>query len=330
MKSRRIILIVILLVLAAAAYLYAPRWLHRQQPAQAMKLSGNVEAHESLVGFKVTGRIVELPIEEGQVVQSGQLLAALDDADYRQAVAADEATVIVRDRQLDLALAGSRRQDIAASQQAVIDAKADLDQKQKDLVRYNDLFAKDEIAAQTRDQAQTNVDRAQANYKRQQEIYNELVEGTRHEEIDVDRASLKQAHANVQLSSVKLGYTRLFAPLAGVITVRQAELGEVMSPGTPVVSLADLDHIWVRVYVPETQLGRVRYGQEVSVGTDTYPNKRYRGRVSFVSPEAEFTPKSVQTDQERVTLVYRMKVDIENPKHDLKPGMPADVYIPLS
>ncbi|MGA3315906.1 MAG: efflux RND transporter periplasmic adaptor subunit [Candidatus Korobacteraceae bacterium] len=327
---KRILPIAVLIVLAIAALVLVPRWLHRQQPPQEMKLSGNVEAHESLVSFKVTGRIVELPVEEGQAVESGQLLASLDNADYRQAVAVDEATAQVRDQQLNLALAGSRPQDIQAAQQSVLDAKADLEQKQKDLIRYNDLFAKDEIAGQTRDQAQTNVDRAQATYQRQQEIYNELVEGTRKEEIAVDRANLQQAHATIRLSAVRLRYTTLNAPLAGVITVRQAELGEVVSPGTAVVTLADLDHIWVRVYVPETELGRIRFGQVVSVGTDTYPGKRYRGRVSFVSPEAEFTPKSVQTEKERVTLVYRVKVDIENPNHELKPGMPADVYVPLS
>ncbi len=327
---KRILPIAVLILLAIAAVVLVPRRLHRQQTPPEMKLSGNVEAHESLVSFKVTGRIVELPVEEGQAVESGQLLASLDKADYRQAVAVDEATAQVRDRQLNLALAGSRPQDIQAARQSVLDAQADLEQKQKDLVRYNALFAKDEIAGQTRDQAQTNVDRAQATYRRQQEIYNELVEGTRKEEIAVDRASLRQAHADIELSGIRLGYTTLNAPLAGVITVRQAELGEVVSPGTPVVTLADLDHIWVRVYVPEPDLGRIRFGQEVSVGTDSYPGKRYRGRVSFVSPEAEFTPKSVQTEKERVTLVYRVKVDIENPQHDLKPGMPADVYVPLS
>ncbi len=242
---KRILPIAVLILLAIAAVVLVPRRLHRQQTPPEMKLSGNVEAHESLVSFKVTGRIVELPVEEGQAVESGQLLASLDKADYRQAVAVDEATAQVRDRQLNLALAGSRPQDIQAARQSVLDAQADLEQKQKDLVRYNALFAKDEIAGQTRDQAQTNVARAQATYRRQQEIYNELVEGTRKEEIAVDRASLRQAHADIELSGIRLGYTTLNAPLAGVITVRQAELGEVVSPGTPVVTLADLDHIWV-------------------------------------------------------------------------------------
>ncbi len=325
---RRRIWIVLLLLLGAGVAVYSLR-ADKRDPAKDMKLSGNIEAHESLVSFKVTGRIVELPIEEGQAVQAGQLLARLDNDDYRQALAVDQATARVRDSQLKLALAGSRTQDIQAAYQSVVDAKADLEQKQRDLDRYNDLLAKDEIAAQTRDQQQTAVDRAKANYARQQEIYNELVEGTRKEEIAVDRASLHQANQSVALSQVRLDYTTLEAPLSGVILVRQAELGEVVSLGTPVYTLADLDHIWVRVYVPEDALGRIKWGQEVSVGTDTYPNKRYHGRISFISSEAEFTPKSVQTEKERVTLVYRVKVDIDNANHELKPGMPADVYIPL-
>ena len=126
-----------------------------------------------------------------------------------------------------------------------------------------------------------------------------------------------------------LGYTVLRAPFSGVILVRQTELGEVMQPGTPVVTLADLDHVWLRAYVSETDLGKIRWGQSATVTTDTYPGKKYPGRISFISSSAEFTPKSVETHQERVTLVYRIKIDVENPTHELKPGMPADALIQL-
>lgn len=326
---KRIIPIVLLVAAVVAGVELYPRWSRKDRQEREMKFSGNIEAHESLVGFKVTGRIVGLPVEEGQAVEAGQLLAQLDRDDYQRAVAVDRANARVRNDQLALALAGSRSQDVQAAYQSVLDAKADLEQKEKDLTRYNDLYAKDEVPGQTRDQAETNVVRAKATYKRQQEIYNELVEGTRKEEIAVDRANLHQARANIALSQVRLDYTTLTAPFAGVILVREAELGEVVSPGTPIYTLADLDHIWVRIYIPETELGKIKWGQEVSIGTDTYPNKRYHGRVSFISSEAEFTPKSVQTDEERVTLVYRAKVDIDNTNHELKPGMPADVYVPM-
>ena len=112
-----------------------------------------------------------------------------------------------------------------------------------------------------------------------------------------------------------------------MIQVRQAELGEIMVPGTPVVTLADLDHVWLRAYINETDIGKVRYGQTATVTTDTYPGKKYTGRVSFISANAEFTPKSVETHAERVTLVYRIRIDIDNPSHELVPGMPADATL---
>jgi len=297
---KRVIPVVLLLIAAGVTAYFYPEWFQSRVAVSEMKLSGNIEAHESLVAFKVPGRIVDLPVEEGQTVKAGQLLARLDTDDYRQQLAMDDATRHVRDRQLELALAGSREQDIQAAYQAVLDARADLDQKQKDFERYDALYKKDEIPAQTRDLALTNVTRARATLARLE-----------------------------QMSRIRLSYTTLTAPFTGVILVRQAELGEVMSAATPVVTLADLDHIWVRVYLPETDLGRMRWGQDVSVRTDTYPGKTYRGKVSFISSEAEFTPKSVQTDRERVTLVYRVKVDVENPNYELKPGMPADVYVPV-
>ena len=326
---KRVLLLLLLVAIGAAAVYFHPQWFRKPPNANVLKLSGNLEAHESLVSFKVTGRIINLPVDEGMTVKAGDLLARLDNDDYRQQVAVDEATSRVRDRQLALGLAGSRTQDIEAAQQAILDAQADLEQKKRDYARYQALYEKDEIPAQTRDQAATNVTRAQATYDRAQLIYNELAEGTRKEELAVQRANVHQADQNLHLSSIRLAYTVLRAPFDGVVLVRQAELGEVVLPGTAIVTLADLNHLWVRVYVPETDLGKVHWGQAVDVRTDTYPDKIYRGRISFISSEAEFTPKSVQTEKERVTLVYRVKVDVENPNRELKPGMPADAYIKL-
>jgi HlyD family secretion protein len=320
-----------LVLLAASASLGAmrfyPEWFGRREAKNELKLSGNIEAHESLVSFKIPGRIIDLPVDEGMTMKCGDLLARLDSDDYRQQVNVDEATAHVRDRQLALGLAGSRVQDIEAGRQAVIDAQADLDEKKKDLARYQALFDLDEVTGQLRDQAATAVTRAEATLERNKQIYNELVEGTRKEELDVDRSNVRQAHENLEMSRIRLRYTVLRAPFNGVVLVREAELGEVVSPGTPIVTLADLDHIWLRVYLPETDLAKVRWGQEVEVRTDTYPDKVYRGRISVISSDAEFTPKSVQTEEERVTLVYRIKVDVENPNYELKPGMPADAYI---
>ncbi len=326
---KRVIPLLLLLAIGGAVVYFHPQWFRKPIDENVLRLSGNIEAHESLVSFKVTGRIIALPVDEGMTLKSGDLLARLDNDDYRQQVAMDESAIHVRNRQLTLGLAGSRTQDIEAAKLAMLDAQADLEQKKKDYARYQALYEKDEIPGQTRDLAATNVTRAQATYDRAQQIYNELVEGTRKEELAVDRANVHQADQNLEMSRIKLTYTVLRAPFTGVVLVRQAELGEVVSPGTPIVTLADLDHLWVRVYVPETDLGKVHWGQAVDVRTDTFPDRIYHGGISFIASDAEFTPKSVQTEKERVTLVYRVKVDVENPNHELKPGMPADALIKL-
>jgi HlyD family secretion protein len=328
---KRVITVLVLLAAAIAAGVYFyPRLTKKPESTNRLTLSGNIEAHESLVSFKVPGRIVELPVEEGQQVEQGVLLARLEDADVRQRVRIDEASVGVRQSNLALTLAGTREQEVKAAQQSMIDAQADLDQKKLDNDRAQQLFGKDEISAQERDQAATALKRAEAIFKAAQQRYNEAVEGSRKEDVEIARANLNQANANLGLSRVNLDYTVLHAPSAGVITVRQAELGEVVAPGSPVVTLADLDHIWLRAYVAETDLGSIHWGQEANVTTDTYPGKQYHGRISFISSNAEFTPKSVQTNKERVTLVYRIKIDIDNPNHELKPGMPADAHIILA
>jgi HlyD family secretion protein len=328
---KRAIPIVILLAAAVAAGLYYyPRLTKKSAPANQLTLSGNIEAHESLVGFKVAGRIVALPVEEGQQVEQGALLARLDDADYQQKVRIDEAGVGVRSSDLALTLAGTRHQEVKAAQQTVIDAQADLNQKNLDNERARQLFAKDELSAQDRDLAATALKRAQAVFQAAEQRYNEAVEGSRKEEIAIARANLNAASADLGLSQVNLGYTVLRAPSAGVVTVRQAELGEVVAPGSPVVTLADLDHIWLRAYIAETDLGRIRWGQAATITTDTYPGRQNHGRISFISSNAEFTPKSVQTYKERVTLVYRIKIEIDNFNHELKPGMPADARIDLA
>lgn len=328
---KRLIPIGILLaaVIAAGFYFY-PRFAKKPAPSNELTLSGNIEAHESLVSFKVQGRIVELPVEEGQQVEQGALLARLEDADFKQKVRIDEAGVAVRESNLALTLAGTREQEVKASQQSVLDAEADVAQKHADNERAQQLFSKDEISAQDRDLAATALKRSEAALKAAQQRFNEAQEGARKEDIAIARANLAQAKADLGLSRIDESYTVLRAPAAGVITVREAELGEVVAPGSPVVTLADVDHIWLRAYIAETDLGRIHWGQDATITTDTYPGKQYHGRISFISPDAEFTPKSVQTYKERVTLVYRIKIDIDNPNHELKPGMPADARLQLA
>ena len=310
----------------AGGYLYV-RTAANQAADTTLRISGNIEAHESVVSFKVQGRIVELPVQEGQYVKQGDLLARLDNDDYGQQVSVDEATVGTREAELELAVAGSRVQEIQAAKQTLIDAQADLELKRAEFRRRQALLAEQGVSREDLDNAASNLKRAQATYERIKQTYDQIVEGTRKEEIAVRRANLAFAREALQMSRVKLAYTVLSAPVSGVVLVRQTELGEVVSPGTPVVTIADVDHLWVRGYLNETDLGRVRWGQSATAHTDTYPDKAYQGRVSFISSQAEFTPKSVETHKERVTLVYRIKIDLDNPNHELKPGMPADAVI---
>jgi HlyD family secretion protein len=329
MKRAIPILILLAAAIAAGIYFY-PHLKAKPEPSNEISLSGNIEAHESLLSFKVPGRIVELPIEEGQQVRPDDLLARLEDSDFKQKVRIDEAGVVVRQSSLALALAGTRDQEIKAIQQSVIDAQADLALKKLDNDRAQQLFSKDEISAQDRDRAVTAAKRSEAALNAAQQRLNQAEEGARKEDINIARANLEQAKANLGLSRINASYTTLRAPSAGIVTIRQAELGEVIAPGSPVVSVADLDHIWLRSYIAETDLGRIHWGQDAAITTDTYPGKQYHGRISFIASNAEFTPKSVQTYKERVTLVYRIKIDIDNANHELKPGMPADAHLQLA
>ncbi len=324
--KRTVLIILGALAVMTGGYLYI-RTAANEAADTTLRISGNIEAHESVVSFKVQGRIVELPVQEGQYVKQGDLLARLDNDDYRQQVSVDEATVATREAELDLAVAGSRVQEIQAAKQTLIDAQADMELKRTEFQRRQALLAEQGVSKEDVDSARTQLKRAQATYERVKHTYDQIVEGTRKEEIAVRRAHLESAREALKMSRVKLGYTVLSAPVSGVVLVRQAELGEVVSAGTPVVTIADVDHLWMRGYLNEMDLGRVKWGQTATIRTDTYPNKPYKGRVSFISSQAEFTPKSVETHKERVTLVYRIKIDLDNTEHELKPGMPADAVI---
>jgi HlyD family secretion protein len=325
---KKIILIAIVLAAVVAVVFYSRG--NQQPPDTSLHISGNIEAHQSLVSFKVQGRIVDLPVQEGQYVKAGDVLARIDSDDYRRQVGVDAAQVHARTAELQLALAGSRPQEIKASEQTLRDAQADLELRKIELQRNQALHDKDEVSAETLDTVRTNLQRSQATYEHAKQVYDQIVEGTRKEQIEVNRANVHVAEQSLGVSQLKLDYTMLAAPTDGVVLVRQAEKGEVVAPGTPVCTVADVDHLWVRGYIAETDLGRVKWGQAATVQTDTFPGKTYRGRVSFISSEAEFTPKSVETHKERVTLVYRVKIDVENPNHELKPGMPADAVIETS
>ena len=281
-------------------------------------VSGNIEAHQAVLGFKtVQSRIVELPFDEGQWVEKGTLLARLDDSDYRQQVAVNEATLDMQTRQLAAA-----EKNLTAAQRTVDFDAADLEFRDAQYKRAAFLLEKGAGTAEQRDQTYAAWRQATAAHQR-----DEALQNAAERQVELAQASIRNATETLKLSRIILGYTELRAPFSGVIQVRQAELGEIMVPGTPVVTLSDLDHVWLRAYINETDIGKVRYNQPATVTTDTYPGKKYQGRVTFISGNAEFTPKSVETHAERVTLVYRVRIDIYNPTHELVPGMPADAAL---
>jgi HlyD family secretion protein len=318
--KKRIIVLVVVLIVGIGAWTGYSLFFNDIVATDNLLVSGNVEAHESVVSFKaVQSRVVELPFDEGQWVKAGTLLARLDDSDYRQQVAINEAALQVEEQQLNSAM-----QKLEAARSTVVNDNADLDQKKIDYARYQKLWVEKIISGDQRDHTDTAL--KQSNAAMQRDL---AMERSAQQDIAVAKANIRNASENLQLAKIMLGYTTLRAPFSGVILTRQTELGEVMQPGTPVVTLADLDHVWLRAYVAETDLGRIRWGQAATVHTDTYPDKAYPGQISFISSEAEFTPKSVETHKERVTLVYRIKIDVENPRHELKPGMPADATIHL-
>jgi HlyD family secretion protein len=322
MLARRRIVIVAVAALAALATAgfrsqLAAFW-NGTDAEHALLLSGNIEAHESVLSFKtVQSRIIDLPFNEGQWVSKGTVLAKVDAADYRQQVAMAEAKLAVQRRQLE-----SARQNLHTAGRTLLVDEAEVRQRQLDLQRAGELQRKGFTSAASLDQAETAEKQATAVLERDQSL-----QAAAARNVAVAQAGVRDADAAVALTRIVLGYTTLTAPFDGVVSVRQTELGEVVVPGTPVLTLADLDHVWLRAYLNETDLGRVRLGQTVAVGTDSHPDKRYQGRISFIADKAEFTPKSVETHAERVTLVYRIKIDIANPDHELVPGMPADARI---
>jgi HlyD family secretion protein len=318
--KKRIIMLVVVLILGVGAWTGYSLYFHEVVETDNLLVSGNIEAHESVVSFKgVQSRVIELPFDEGQWVKAGTLLARLDDSDYRQQVAINEAGLQVQEQQLSSAM-----QKFEAARATIANDDADLDQKKIDYARNQKLWVEKIISGDQRDHTDTAL--KQSNAAMQRDL---AMERSAQQDIAVAKANIRSAGENLELAKIMLGYTTLRAPFSGVILTRQTELGEVMQPGTPVVTIADLDHLWLRAYVAETDLGRIRWGQAATVHTDTYPDRAYPGQISFISSEAEFTPKSVETHKERVTLVYRIKIDVENLHHELKPGMPADATIHL-
>jgi HlyD family secretion protein len=225
--------------------------------------------------------------------------------------------------------AGSRPEEIAQAEAALEIAQADGDRIRLEFQRQKKLYEREVISTREFDQAKTGFEASEARIREAKEFSILVRKGPRQEKIDQARANLDQAKQALGLAQTRFQYATLLSPITGMVLSENVEPGEYVSPGTSIISMGDVSQLYLRAYINETDLGRVKVGQKVRVTTDTFPGKPYEGKISFIAPQSEFTPKNIQTQKERVKLVYRIKVEIPNPNMELKPGMPADGEIIL-
>jgi HlyD family secretion protein len=327
--NRRVILPVAAAVVVAAVVLGIV--LHRGRNGNTLTASGTVEATEAQLGFQATGRIDSIAVHEGDSVRPGVVLATLDctETDARR----EQARAHVRAAQAQLLelTRGYRPEEVQQAKAAMDAAQQRYDDAKRDLDRTTRLKEGGAVSQETMDKAQVTYDVARSTFQQARDQYRLLSAGPRREKIEAARAQVHEAEAAVRAMDALLVNMTIRSSFGGVVTVRHREPGEIVPAGSPVLTVMNRDDRWVRIYVPETRIGAVRLSLPAVITTDTFPGKRYAGRVSYISSEAEFTPKTVQTSEERVKLVYAVKVRIlDDSRYDLKPGMPADVRLTLS
>jgi len=315
-----------------------------------------IKSGQTVARLEKNDLLNEINLQKANVQSAESVLAELEAGSRPEEIAQAEASVQKAQARLDELLTGSRPQEIASAEATVQRAKAEMERLKTEFERRQNLLNENVISTQEYDSAKTAYESAQAVLKeaeeqlklvkegpRKEQIeqaradlngakehYNLIKKGPRKETIDQARARLQQAKETLALAETHLSYAILISPISGLVLSKDIEPGEYIAPGTPVVTVGNLENVWLRAYINETDLGRVKVGQKVRITTDTYPGKIYNGEISFISSEAEFTPKNVQTQKERVKLVYRIKIIIQNPNMELKPGMPADAEISLS
>ena len=324
----------------AAAALAACR---DQTPPDLVRASGHVEATEVQVAPEVGGRLIELKVAEGDRVNVGDLIARLDTTSVDLALRRARAERDQVDAQLRLLLAGSRIEDIrqaesqvAAAEADVAAVRADLKAAEADLGRFEGLLRSNsgsekqrDDAAARRDVARERLRAAEERVQGAKDALARLRAGARREEIDAARARVAAADAQIATLEQNLSDASLVSPVAGIVTQKLADVGEVLVPRTPIVAVTDLDHAWANVYIDEPVVPRVRLGQPATIFTDA-GGPGIAGTVTFISSKAEFTPRNVQTAEERSKLVYRIKVSVDNRQGILKQGMPVEAELRLA
>ena len=335
MKKKIVIILFVVFLIGAGAFVYFGRI--NSHPDELV-FSGTIEATLTNLSFQAPGRVATVHVKEGQAVTKDTPIAALDQSEYQarydQAKAGLERARQAQ-KQAETVWATYRKTlpaEVSRAQAGVKSAEDQLTDARKNYRRYEDLFRQEVVTEKERDSMKLNYDVAQSRLAEAKSLLT-LAEGNL-TKLEVARRDIETAAAQVEVSraaldqaNVQLGYTRLTSPIDGVIISRNVEPGETVNAGREVITVADLSRVDLKIYVPETQIGKVKPGQPVEVKVDTFPDKTFAGTVAFISPEGEFTPKIIQTKKERVKLVYLVKVSIDNPGHELKSGMPADARL---
>jgi HlyD family secretion protein len=320
----RVALVVTVVVLGAAGWTLT----RALSGTEFLTASGTVEATDADLGFQVPGRINTIRVRLGDAVAAGDTLATLDVRELTARLASTDAQVGAARARLDELLSGFRTEEVAQARAATRAAERRYQNAVANLNRTRTLFDGGAVSRELLERHETETDVAEADRERAVEALQLLEAGPRPEQIAAARAAVRQAEANLAVVAANLDHMIVLAPFPGRITLRHREPGEIVAPGAPVVSLTNLDDRWVRVYVREDAIGRLALGRRVELTADTYPEKTYGGEIVFIASDAEFTPSNVQTREERVTLVYEVRVRItEDESMDLKPGIAADVVL---
>ncbi len=328
MKKKIVLLAV--LVATTAAVCWAKGWLgfnSGSEPAGKIFVNGNIEAVEVDLAFRIGGQIKTLPIEEGDRVVKDQEISTLDTDTLLAQQGAARAEIATARAVLDELEAGTRQEEIDGARAAFKAAESRLENARAEYDRYVVLFKEKAISGSLFDKRETELKVAREEFNNARERLTQLERGPREQQIRAAGHRLERAQWELKKIDLDVAHSRLETPITGVVLVKSNEEGEVVLPGATVATVAKVDEVWLKGYVSELHLGKVKLGQRVETNTDTYPGKIYEGRVTFISPKAEFTPKNVQTKEERVKQVYRIKVTIPNPHQELKIGMPAEGYI---
>jgi HlyD family secretion protein len=325
-KSHRIMAVTLLLLLVLAmAIAFFGFGLGRSSTGLVMY--GNVDIRQASLGFRVAGRLQSLQVDEGDSVHAGMVLARLDPEPFQHALRQSESNAAVLAARAQQMHAGYRREEIAQAAASLAQREAALANAQALMIRQENLRGSGAAAARDYDDARSARDQARAQVNAAKEQLDLMRRGYRKEDLQAADAQLAQAQSAVAASRLQLKDTVLLAPSDGVILTRTSEPGTILSGGTTVFTLSLTRPVWVRAYVAESDLGRVAPGTAVEITTDSRPGKPYTGIVGYVSPNAEFTPKNVETADLRTDLVYRLRVVVSNPDNALRQGMPVTVRL---